>query len=577
MEHAVAPVDPDRRWCWLERGSLASFGALYLVVVGRAAVTVDGRRTFTLFDDAMISMRYGRNLAGGEGLVFNVGEQVEGYTNLLWTVVMALVHVVVPDPAYAPLVVSLIGVVVLVAQLQLTRLAVARTTSCAWAPTLAVLGVGASWALVFWTLRGMEVGLLGLLVTSALIVVHVELNWSATTRFVVVTALLVAAVFTRDDAVVLAIAVAASAVWAAPARSRWRVAAGAAVALVLAVATRLAVRLVLYGELLPNTYRLKVEGVPRFLLVERGALSTGYTLAFGLAVLVALGCASWGAGRLARSAMCVVVAQFAYAMLVGGDAWEDRGFASRFVATVTAPLVIAAVLGVVAIARGAASRRSVAVGIAVVFAALGWAVLVPATNRYFQLGHGGPGLQAVRAITLVVTALAMAASLRERWRPAAVLVLALLVVGAPNVVPWTDWVRSDQPFDTDEGRWARYGAALNAALPPGSSVAVASIGNIGYFSDRPIVDLLGKIDPVVAGTAPRTDFWALPGHLRWDYRRSVVELRPDLVGQLFATVPADIEMIRAAGYREVAPMVFLREGARVTSDEALARANSLAY
>jgi hypothetical protein len=41
-------------------------------------------------DDAFISFRYARNLAEGHGLVFNVGERVEGYTNLLWTLWIAI-------------------------------------------------------------------------------------------------------------------------------------------------------------------------------------------------------------------------------------------------------------------------------------------------------------------------------------------------------------------------------------------------------------------------------------------------------------------------------------------------------
>jgi len=36
-------------------------------------------------DDAFISFRYARNLVEGHGLVFNAGEHVEGFTNLLWT------------------------------------------------------------------------------------------------------------------------------------------------------------------------------------------------------------------------------------------------------------------------------------------------------------------------------------------------------------------------------------------------------------------------------------------------------------------------------------------------------------
>lgn len=36
-------------------------------------------------DDAYISYRYAKNLIEGHGLVYNLGERVEGYTNLLWT------------------------------------------------------------------------------------------------------------------------------------------------------------------------------------------------------------------------------------------------------------------------------------------------------------------------------------------------------------------------------------------------------------------------------------------------------------------------------------------------------------
>src|SRR4030095_3233384 len=44
---------------------------------------------FQNVDDAYISFRYGRNLMEGNGLVFNPGEYVEGYTNFLWTVITA--------------------------------------------------------------------------------------------------------------------------------------------------------------------------------------------------------------------------------------------------------------------------------------------------------------------------------------------------------------------------------------------------------------------------------------------------------------------------------------------------------
>src|SRR5262245_36467174 len=51
-----------------------------------------------VIDDAFISLRYARNLATGHGLVYNAGERVEGYTNFLWTLFLALPHLLRIDP-----------------------------------------------------------------------------------------------------------------------------------------------------------------------------------------------------------------------------------------------------------------------------------------------------------------------------------------------------------------------------------------------------------------------------------------------------------------------------------------------
>ncbi len=43
-----------------------------------------------LIDDSFISFRYAKNLASGNGLVWNLGERVEGYSNFLWVLLYAL-------------------------------------------------------------------------------------------------------------------------------------------------------------------------------------------------------------------------------------------------------------------------------------------------------------------------------------------------------------------------------------------------------------------------------------------------------------------------------------------------------
>lgn len=45
-------------------------------------------------DDAYITLRYVQNFINGNGLVFNLGERVEGYTNFLWVMILSLFGVI---------------------------------------------------------------------------------------------------------------------------------------------------------------------------------------------------------------------------------------------------------------------------------------------------------------------------------------------------------------------------------------------------------------------------------------------------------------------------------------------------
>ena len=64
--------------------------ALVLGLVAIAYGTFAAIRKAWLCDDAFISFRYAENLTHGLGLVFNAGERVEGYSNFLWTLGIAL-------------------------------------------------------------------------------------------------------------------------------------------------------------------------------------------------------------------------------------------------------------------------------------------------------------------------------------------------------------------------------------------------------------------------------------------------------------------------------------------------------
>src|ERR1041385_1335683 len=52
-------------------------------------------------DDAFITMRYVKNFLDGNGLVYNIGERVEGYTHFLWLMLLSAAGAVGFDPVEA--------------------------------------------------------------------------------------------------------------------------------------------------------------------------------------------------------------------------------------------------------------------------------------------------------------------------------------------------------------------------------------------------------------------------------------------------------------------------------------------
>src|SRR5438874_2279905 len=132
--------------------------ALGSLFIARTRFVVHGTTYFTLFDDAMISMRYAKNLAHGAGLVWNPGEApVEGYTNFLWTLWMAILHGLRIPEAKISLVVMASGLALLLINVVVVwRLVRRLAPDSLGAAAVAVGGVALCYSLNYWTLRGME-------------------------------------------------------------------------------------------------------------------------------------------------------------------------------------------------------------------------------------------------------------------------------------------------------------------------------------------------------------------------------------------------------------------------------------
>ena len=115
----------------------------------------------------------------------------------------------------------------------------------------------------------------------------------------------------------------------------------------------------------------------------------------------------------------------------------------------------------------------------------------------------------------------------------------MLIVNLLALTPYEPFARLllvEPPLEnrSDQAN-VRAALALRADTRDGALVAVTWAGAIPYFSERPAIDLLGKMDPRIAHEPMHqwsdSRIWSrfYPGHLKWDYEYSIRELKPDVI------------------------------------------------
>jgi arabinofuranosyltransferase len=415
-------------------------------------------------DDAYISYVYARSVVYGDGLTW-FGDHVEGYTNFLWVLWVAIGFAAGLDPLVTAWVGSLAA---LVAVLLVTyRLALLRTNSV----TAALCAIGlcaSSYTLLAYGTSGLETMLQTALLTAALYEVErIRRGVAVSTRRLCGLSVIVAlALWTRLDSAVYLAVLGVSCLHhfisvRAPGR---QYVAAVAPALVL-VGGWLAWKLVYYGDLVPNTFHAKVD-VSTTTLSAATKFVFAFLEAYALHVML-FAAAIFAIARKAFSArlpFAIVVVWTGYVIFVGGDFMEFRFFV---------PIMPALYIGI---------AETLATGD----------------------GHTWRRPE-VRALALVV--LHAVFSVRH----------AVTFRDSPD--GFYDSVPRLGTFygKVTDNDWSRIGTPIGDVLvDTGATLACNGAGAIPYFADLPTVDQLGLNDRWVArhGARPKIQY-ARPGHQRF--------------------------------------------------------------
>jgi hypothetical protein len=501
---------------------LAAFAAWSGWLVARSSFLVEGRRVFCLFDDAMISMTYARNLVEGHGLNWaRQGTPVEGFTHPLWLALMLPANLLPLDLRLRSLVVQVTALVILA----LAALAAGRLVRDHLAPAEARYGLPAAvltafyYPLAYWSLMGMEVPLQALL---ALLCVHLALDgtFAGRDRHGALWLACTGAYLLRMDMLIVVLVVQAYLVTSGGlrpgGRRSWLL--GAA-GFTLAVLGYELFRWEYFHDLLPNTYYLKLTGIPVGVRLARGGATLGrFAIAHAPLLLAAAASAvALRRERRLRLPLAVLVAAMAYAAWVGGDAWEEIGLrADRFLAFAAPLLFVVVNAGLDALLARLARRR-------------------PSDTFRRAL----PALAAVATAFLLIAANGLAAGREASWN-------------------WRLVTGGERPPLTERHREVYADLRLFERLvAPQAAVATAWAGIPAYFSDYRMVDLLGYNDRHLARMRPNqplvaSRYWEfVPGHVKWNVRYDVDEVRPDAFFQVWGVRGAGsaLAVMHSHGYR----------------------------
>ena len=548
---------------------LISAGAFYLAFIWKNSFLIGHERYFSLFDDAMVAMRYAKNLADGYGLRWNPGEPpVEGYTNLLWTLYMAVIHLLPIAMSKTSLIVMLSGAGILLANLVLVKkLTEAVTGENSYAPLLAVFLTAFYYPLIYWTLRGMEVGLLCLLVNGAILYAFRLYDRYSLRDVIGLTLTFVAALLTRPDSVVpiaLVCIFLLFVIW----RSGFKLSYAIIPVGIVAVACGLTLfRIKYYGDPAPNTYYLKVAGVTALERASRGITVLGDLFAFHLwPVLLLVAVGFWKNASLQRSPKAILLlgmflSQSVYSVYVGGDAWEWMHFSNRYIA-----FAVPALFVVVSTFLCDSETNRIKT-LAPFLPALGVGLFAEAFYYYRadtrELPTTGVGLAGL--FIVVVGAWMGVASLSRRPISSTVFAISVaLIVGvALNFFCVSNWVLGSNNgglLEADANA-VREGLALRQVTAPMAKIAYIAAGAMPYFAGRKAVDLLGKSDPVIAKGKPAAPFY--PGHSKWNYAYSIGQLKPDLVITLWGPTKADRKNMVDWGYALCSYGFYLKDSTNI--------------
>jgi arabinofuranosyltransferase len=460
-------------------------------------IASNGQRYFCLFDDAMVSMRYAWNLVHGNGLAWNPGEYIEGITNMLMTLYMSIATFLF-NKNMAVFAIQISGIAFMLAAaffcLKIGSFILSKynvKNPGFFEPLFFAMPLF-YFPLSFWTLLGMETGMLTVLLLAS-IWVAIRIDGLPKVK-PLLPILLGLAFLTRPDAAVpIALIFLYRLSGIIREKDRLKVILGEMSIVAAFVLGITLFRVFYYGSPIPNTYALKMVGMSLSDRIENGIIFIFPFIKLMLFPLcIAIFSVLMSRKRISTLILFMMLTAIGYQVYVGGDFFEYWRMLAPYV-----PLVL--ILCLVEIAEINAARAE--------------------TGRPVKETKGAHFFTSARTRNTLVLAAFLVFVFRFNWLYHKEILLT-------------------RPAASVESNHYNVNVALALCDITTSKATVGLTwgGTIPYYTGRRAIDFLGKSDKYIAslpadmsGKYSILGMNSVPGHNKYDLDYSIVKLKPTYI------------------------------------------------
>ena len=446
-------------------------------------------------------MTYGKNLINGYGLNWaKYGQPVEGFTNTLWTFIMIPFNLLPVNAAYKCLAIQVLGLAFhLLMILQVFKIfTLYNPKAHKIILTGLLVSTGFYYPLIYWGLLGMETSIQSFFIMYA-IKLYVQIRLLHDKRSIQVSSLLIKlftvfsfSFFLRYDMALMILVIGFFLLEYFKPHVRTFI--KGIIIILLPNLGYFIFRYLYFGDVLPNTWYLKMSGIDVWVRIQRGWGSFLFDTSAMIPWMILLtGWIMYTRKKVVTVCSLVALVYILYSIYIGGDAWDFSLIkGNRFVAVIM-PLVLFLCLGMV---NSFINKLSVQKNIGSIVSVLVIVLLFLCVNNLNPLKTAS-----------------------YDWKK-------VFLTGTQMQVAYHK-IKLEQTLD------------LNNITAPTDKVAVIWAGIPAFFGDFQLVDILGYNDrelahQPVSGEIKDPEEYR-PGHMKFNDEYTFGTLGPDYVMELWKT------------------------------------------